>query len=184
MVKRSEQIKSYRLKKSWKNTFYIFGVLLFILGISIAIGFFSGLTHLEDVINQDFNNIVYAYDDKIDYLFTQIDYSNDNVFEWRSDINVKVDAISLVVTTELTQNEILQMINNLEYDIHNLENLEQVDIDSLNMYNTRVTEGVIKYNQDVLIYNNAIDSNYGKWFKQFNPDMEKALSLVLQVTDI
>jgi len=187
MVDRSKQIKNYRLKKSWKNTFYFFGVLLLIAIISIAIGFFSGLTHLESTLDQDFDNIVYAYDDKVDYLFTQTDFTNDNIIRWRSEIDVKIDVISLIVTTQLNRDDIIQLMNDIEYDIMQLKQInhfEVVDIESLNMYNIRLNDGVTKYNQDVMIYNKAVDSNYGGWFKQLNPNISKTSILDLNFNNI
>ena len=172
-----EELKLYRLKQSWKNNILIILVLGLVIVSSYFIGFYLSYDYIDNQMQQSYNNIIYAYNDKVNYIESNIN-STQNTQRWKQNIKVTINSDTLIIDSNLKPDEIITIVNNIENELkilHENAPFKQFKIIALKDYNTRTAYSKDLYNTNIANYKNIIASKcayvfqkVGKQFKFAN----------------
>lgn len=187
MEKNKNTQKVYKLKNSWKTTIKVLAFLAVLLVISSFIGYYNSYDHISNRIGNSYDNIIYSYDAKAQYVFNRIDNNNENLIKWNENIKVTNDNDVLIVNSKLNKDELINLIDDIENDINNLNNeskLKPYQIENINLYNDRIKSSVEIYNNDVENYKNMISSKNAFIFKYQGKNFEDKEQISLQIIDI
>lgn len=187
MTNELDKKKVYRLKKSWKYSFNVTGILLIVLIIAFCAGFYTTLNYMGKVIDNDFDSVVYSYDAKVSFLQDWMDVNNSNTLKWDENVKITISGDNVLVSKTVSNNEIIQVINDIEGDISEMAQknaIDKLEQESLADYNERLGVSLDAYNKDVARYNQFITSKYSKVFSFFGKTMEKKQLLDLSFTNI
>ena len=178
-----EKLKLYRLKQSWKNNILIILVLGLVIVSSYFIGFYLSYDYIDNQMQQSYNNIIYAYNDKVNYIESNIN-STQNTQRWKQNIKVTINSDTLIIDSNLKPDEIITIANDIENELkilHENAPFKQFKIIALKDYNTRTAYSKDLYNTNIANYKNIIASKYAYVFQKVGKQFKFANEINIEL---